>query len=244
MKWEKCEYSGIKYSLIIEVQIKHFYRGIKTCKLLNCGQVFLPHSSLLPYSSCRSNPQRPATLPACLRKEEVRKSLLRTLLDDRQLAASLPQNRRRTIILPEQIWREVMVEWSPDSWMGLAGTTASLPWKCSLDKRTRFGPFVQNLQLICFCTVSSTGLEHIWLALTQKASMQRCVCVSVQEIPGRNMMTSSWFLPSIYKCHGESHRLTCSKISGLGRCLLVIDVISKWDVGRFVSCSEISHSHT
>lgn len=134
MKWEKYEYSGIKYSLIIEVQIKHFYRGIKTCKLLNCGQVFLPHSSLLPYSSCRSNPQRPATLPACLRKEEVRKSLLRTLLDDRQLAASLPQNRRRTIILPEQIWREVMVEWSPDSWMGLAGTTASLPWKCSLDK--------------------------------------------------------------------------------------------------------------
>lgn len=45
------------------------------CKLLNCGQVVLPHSS------CESNPQRPATLPVCLRKEEVRKSLLHTLLD-------------------------------------------------------------------------------------------------------------------------------------------------------------------
>lgn len=65
---------------------------------------------------------------------------------------------------------------SPDSWMGLAGATASIPWKCSLNKRTTFGPFVQNLQWICFCIVSSTGLEHIWLTLTQKASVQH-VCV-------------------------------------------------------------------
>lgn len=65
----------LKYSLIVEVQIKHFHRGIKMSKLLNSGQVLPPHSSR------RSDPQRPATLPACLRKEEVRKSLLHTLLD-------------------------------------------------------------------------------------------------------------------------------------------------------------------
>lgn len=45
------------------------------CKPLNCGQVVLPHSSY------GTNPQRPARLSVCLRKEEARKSLLHTLLD-------------------------------------------------------------------------------------------------------------------------------------------------------------------
>lgn len=101
-----------------------------------------------------------------------------------------------------------MVGWNPDSWVGLRGTRASLPWKCSLNKRRRFGLFVQNL-LICFCTVSSTYVEQIWLTLTQKAAVQHvCVCISVQEIPGRNTTNSSWLLPSIYKHCGEIHRLS------------------------------------
>lgn len=103
--------------------------------------------------------------------------------------------------------------------MGLRGTTAPLPQKCSLSKRTRFGLFIQNLS-ICFCTASSTYLEHIWLTLPQKAAVQHvCVCISVQEIPGRNMTSSSWLLPSIYKHYGEIHRLTRFKISRLRRCL-------------------------
>lgn len=70
-----------------------------------------------------------------------------------------------------------MVGWSPDSWVGLRGTTAPPSWQCPLNKRTWFGLFVQNLS-ICFCAVSSTYLEHIWLTLTQKAAAQlMCLCV-------------------------------------------------------------------
>lgn len=137
-----------------------------------------------------------------------------------------------------------MVGWSPDSWVGLTGTTASFPRKCSLNKRTRFGLFVRNLA-VWFCIVSSTYLEQIWLTVTQKAAVQHvCVCLSVQEIPGRNMTNSSWHLPSIYKHYGEIHRLTRSQVSGLRRCPLALYVISKCDVGViFVLFWNMSVSH-
>lgn len=137
-----------------------------------------------------------------------------------------------------------MVGWSPDSWVGLTGTTTSFPWKYSLNKRTRFGLFVRNLA-VWFCIVSSTYLEQIWLTVTQKAAVQHvCVCISVQEIPGRNMTNSSWHLPSVYKHYGEIHRLTRSKVSGLRRCPPALYVISKCGVGWSLSCFEICQCHT
>lgn len=100
-----------------------------------------------------------------------------SLITVRDPAASLAPNSSRTIILPEKMLSKVMVGWNPDSWVGLRGTTASLPWKCSLNKRRRFGLFVQYL-LISFCAVSSSYLKHIWLTLTQKAAVQHVsVCV-------------------------------------------------------------------
>lgn len=54
--------------------------------------------------------------------------ILISLLDHREMAADLPPNWCRTIILTEQIWRDVMVDSSSDSWI-LDGTSRqnSLP---------------------------------------------------------------------------------------------------------------------
>lgn len=137
--------------------------------------------------------------------------ILISLLDHRELAADLPPNWCRTIILTEQIWRDVMVDSSSDSWI-LDGTSRqnSLPpleMFCKYENKIWTIYTQLTTDLILHCELNRSTAH--WLTISQMASVQQ---VLFQFNPGKPRQKHGDLVPGLFHCLGTLWRESTTSV--------------------------------